>query len=247
MSDQPTIAAIAGATGGAGATRLTVETGATLARAGRSVALVDVAFATQGLAQHVPGRIDEDLVDQVTDDDPRPVDAAVHLATDTPGRLAACPSRAPFEALARAKTAGAAERLGTVLDRLDDAFDRVLVDVPPVATNPAVGAVTEADRIAAVAPGTQRGVDALQRTRARLTDVGATDDLAVANRVDDAPDDSFDLAIPRSDADAVADAPTCLDPDDEFAPAVAALARRLFDDSLELEFPEPGLADRLRG
>ncbi len=246
MSEQPTTAALVGTAGGAGATRLAVELGATLARADRSVAVLDVAFATQGLAQHVPGRIDEDVVDLVTNDDPRPSDAAVDLQTDTPGRLVVVPSRAPFRALARAKTAGAAERFETVLDRLDGAFDRVLVDVPPVATNPAVAAVTAAERVALVAPGTARGVDSLQRSRARLTDIGTTDDLAVANRTTDPPDGSIDLAIPESDATAVADAPACLDPDDEFAPAVAALAEEVFDDSLDLEFPEPDLVDRLR-
>jgi len=246
MSSQSTTAALVGTAGGVGATRLAVELGATLARSGRSVAVLDVAFATQGLAQYVPGQIDEDVVDLVTGDDPRPSDAAIDLQTDTPARLVAVPSRAPFQALARAKTAGAAERFETVLGRLDEAFDRVLVDVPPVATNPAVGAVTSAERVALIAPGTERGVDSLQRSRARLTDIGTTDDLAVANRTDDPPDGSIDLAIPESEATAVADAPACLDPDDEFAPAVAALAAELFEESLDLEFPEPGLADRLR-
>lgn len=121
MSDQPTTAALAGTAGGAGATRLAVEVGATLARAGRSVALLDAAFATQGLAQHVPGRIDEDVVDLVTGDDPRPSDAAVDLQTDTSARLVAVPARAPFQAFARAKTAGGAtsgyERRVTVTRR----------------------------------------------------------------------------------------------------------------------------------
>ncbi|MFC6730175.1 ParA family protein, partial [Natronoarchaeum mannanilyticum] len=85
MSEQPTTAALVGTAGGAGATRLTAEVGATLARDDRSVAVLDVAFATQGLAQHVPGRIETDVVDLVTDDDPRPSDAAVDLRTDTPG------------------------------------------------------------------------------------------------------------------------------------------------------------------
>ncbi|SNZ14834.1 AAA domain-containing protein [Natronoarchaeum philippinense] len=246
MTEQPTTAAITGTAGGAGTTRLSVEAGATLARAGYSVALVDVAFATQGLAQYVSGRIDEDVVDLVTGDDPRPSDAAVDLGIDADGRLVAVPSQASFQALARAKTAGAAERFEAVLDRLDDAVDRVLVDVPPVATNPAVAAVTTADRVALVAPGTDRGVDSLQRSRARLTDVGTTDDLAVANRVDELPDGSIDLAIPESDATAVADAPATVDPDDEFAPAVAAFAEALFDEQLDLEFPEPDLVDRLR-
>jgi len=246
MSEQPTTAALAGTAGGAGATRLTVEVGATLARAGRSVAVLDVAFATQGLAQYVPGRIDADVVDLVADDDPRPADAAVDLQTDTEPRLVAVPSRAPFQALARAKTAGAAERFETVLDRLDEAFDRVVVDVPPIATNPAVAAVTAAERVALVTPGTDRGVDSLQRSRARLTDIGTAPDLAVANRTADPPDGSIDLAVPESEAAAVADAPACLSPDDEFAPAVAALAGELFEESLDLEFPEPDLVDRLR-
>jgi|AntDeeMinimDraft_4_1070355.scaffolds.fasta_scaffold00006_37 cellulose biosynthesis protein BcsQ len=246
METSATTAAITGVTGGAGATRLTVEAGTALAMDGADVALTDVAFGTQGLSDYVSGRIDEDVVSLVAEDDPDPTSAAVELPVDTDGRLVALPSRASFGALARAKTAGAATTFESIVDRFDEAFDYVLVDTPPVATNPAVAAVTAADRVALVAPGSTRGVDALQRTRARLTDVGTTDDLAIANRIEAVPDGSIEVAIPESEQSAVAEAPAVTALDEEFAPAVAGVAERLFDHSLEFEFGEEGLADRLR-
>ncbi|PSQ57111.1 hypothetical protein BRD18_07905 [Halobacteriales archaeon SW_7_71_33] len=50
------VAALVGAAGGAGTTRLTVETGALLARGGERVAVFDAAFDTQGMVDHVEGR-----------------------------------------------------------------------------------------------------------------------------------------------------------------------------------------------
>lgn len=246
METAPTTAAVAGVTGGAGATRMTVEVGTALAMDGADVALTDVAFGTQGLSDYVPGRIDDDIVTLVTGEDPQPLAATEVLPVDTEGRLECLPSRASFGALARAKTAGAATTFGDVLDQLATEFDFVLVDTPPVATNPAVAAVTAADRVGLVAPGTNRGVDALQRTRARLTDIGTTDDLAVANRCEEVPDGSIGIAVPESELTAVTDAPavTALNP--EFAPAVVAVAEGLFDRSLDLAFEEPGLTERLR-
>jgi Flp pilus assembly CpaE family ATPase len=47
MTDATT-AALVGATGGAGTTRLTLETADLLAREGHAVAVFDAAFATQG-------------------------------------------------------------------------------------------------------------------------------------------------------------------------------------------------------
>ncbi len=52
------IVAQVGTTGGAGTTRTAVELAATLARDGRSVAIFDAAYATQGLAGYVDGKID---------------------------------------------------------------------------------------------------------------------------------------------------------------------------------------------
>ena len=52
--------ALVGAAGGIGTTRLALESGATLARTGRDIAVVDAAFDTQGLARYVEGRIEVD-------------------------------------------------------------------------------------------------------------------------------------------------------------------------------------------
>ncbi|SEO55941.1 hypothetical protein SAMN04487948_103228 [Halogranum amylolyticum] len=45
-----TTTALVGATGGAGVTRTAVELAATLARDGRDVAVLDAAYATEGLS-----------------------------------------------------------------------------------------------------------------------------------------------------------------------------------------------------
>lgn len=240
METETGTASLVGAVGGAGATRLTVEIGATLARAGREVAVLDAAYATQGLSRYVPGRIDVDVT-AVTADDAEFDDALADVALDAPGRLAVCPARAPFERLARAKTAGAAEAFASLVDAAGRRFDHALVDVPPVATNQAVAAVTATDRVALVAPASQRGADAVQRTRERLADVGAAADVVLANRTaDDHPVESAAVAVPEGPEDA----PACATaPDDAFAPAVAAAAEAVVDDSLDLAFPESGLLD----
>ena len=60
--------ALVGAAGGAGTTRLALESATLLAREGRDVALLDAAYATQGLADHTPGRIDPDMTALCVDD-----------------------------------------------------------------------------------------------------------------------------------------------------------------------------------
>jgi cellulose biosynthesis protein BcsQ len=233
-------ATLVGATGGAGTTRLSVEVAATLARDGRDVAVVDAAYATQGLSHYVDGRIDPDVTTLVTDEAVGVDDALIDLGVDAPGRLAVCPARAAFEAIARAKTAVAAERSDEAVRAAAEVVDHVVVDAPPVADNPGVAAVTAADRVGAVTPATHRGVDAFQRLRGRLADVGNEADLVVANRGDD-PTGTVDLSVPESAVTRPANAPACVDPDPEFAPAVASLAEALFAVSLDLEFPEGGL------
>jgi cellulose biosynthesis protein BcsQ len=230
-------AALVGATGGAGTTRLSVEIAATLARDDRDVAVLDAAFATQGLAHYADGRIDPDVTTLVTDDDTAVDDALIDLGTTTPGRVALCPARAAFAALARAKTAGASERFGDVVDTAAETFDHVLVDAPPVATNPAVAAVTAVDSVGVVIPASHRGVDSLQRLRGRLADVGAGADLVVSNRGRD-PVDEAAVAVPESEVVRAENAPACADPDPEFGPAVADVAEELFGVMLHLDFPE---------
>lgn len=240
--------ALVGATGGAGTTRLTVEFGATLARAGRDVALFDAAFATQGLAAHVPGQIDPDLTALLTDATDEPLTAGLvdHPAA-VDGRLAVCPARAPFERLARAKTPAAAERFETLLATAAERFDHVIVDTPPVAANQAVAAVTAADRVGLVVPATSHGADHRPRQRDRLRDLGAPATVVIGNRAaEDAPLDGVDAVVPESDARAVPDLPAALDPERAFAPAVAAAVETTFETTLDLDFPEKGVLDRYR-
>jgi hypothetical protein len=239
----PKTVAFVGVAGGAGATRLSVEVAATLARDGRDAAVLDAAFATQGLSQHVADRIDPDVTAVVADD--RSLDAAlVDHPADAPGRLALAPAFAPFERLARAKTPDAAQRFEDAIGRAADEFDHVVVDAPPVAANQAVAAVNAAERVALVAPDSARGADSLQRARGRLADVGVAADLVAASRAGDDPLADADVAVPLDDETGVPETPTVLaHPDGEFAPAVAALAEAAFDADLDLAFEDGGALD----
>lgn len=239
--------AIVGAAGGVGTTRLTVELGATLARAGRDVAILDVAFATQGLARHVPDRITPDVTTVLTEDGSF-ADALIEhpYAGEVPGRLAVAPSHAPFGRVARAKSVDAAQRFEEGMAGMADAVDYVLVDTPPVATNPSVAAVTSSDRVAAVSVPSPRGVDALQQLRGRLADVGTEPTLIVANRVPEGeslPD--ADVAIPAGSIPPAGDAPVAFDSGNALAPAYAATAEALLDRPVGLEF-ERGLLEKAR-
>lgn len=236
MSDGD-VCALVGTVGGAGTTRLAVEFAATLARDDYSVAVVDAAYATQGLATVVPGRIGTDLTEAVTDD--RPLAAATtDLALPVPGRVTVAPARAPFERFSRAKTSECARRLATRLGTAAREFDHVLVDVPPVAANQAVAAVTAADRVALVTPDSQRGADALPRTRDRLADVDAAVDAVVANRVGESRRvDAADAGVPTSETTALPEAPVAVEPT-AFATAVGAAAETALGVDLDLAAPE---------
>jgi cellulose biosynthesis protein BcsQ len=263
---EPRTAALVGVAGGAGATRLAVETAAMLARDGDSVGVLDAAFATQGLSQHVAGRIDADATTLLADGDTDPEEARHDLAgtpddraPDVPGELAVYPAFAPFEGLAAAKTPTAAERLGDRLDALAATHDYVLVDTPPVASNQAVAAATSADRVAAVLPPGDRGVDSLQRARGRLADVGIDRshssarqtasgggfDLTVANRTSDPPADA-DLAVPEHAETGVPDQAVAFTGDGAFTGSVAALAESLLDTTVGLDFEDESLVDAAR-
>ena len=217
-------AAFVGATGGAGTTRLTVELGALLANDGRDVAVFDAAFATQGLADYLPGRIDPDLTTLLTDERDTPLSAGlVDVPLDVAGRLACCPAVAPFERLARAKSPAAAQALETRIAAAADVFDHVLVDTPPVAANQSVAAVTATTRTTLVAPATTRGRDAVQRMTGRLDDLDVAVDAVVTTRGDLS---VADAAVPEIDAEVTA-APTCLT-DRSTAAAVADVASVVF-------------------
>lgn len=173
--------ALVGATGGAGTTRTALECAAVLADDGRDVTVLDAAYATQGLADHLERRIDPDVTALCVDD--RPLEEGL-MALDWPvdGDVAVCPARAPFERIARAKTVEAAKAFERLVERARRDADHVLLDVPPVAANQAVAAVNAADRVGLVAPDTDRGAAAAARMRDRITDLGADVDGVVATR-----------------------------------------------------------------
>lgn len=154
-----TTTALVGATGGSGATRLCVEYAVLLAREGRDVCVLDAAYGTQGLAQYVTGRIDPDVTALCTEERPLE-DGLADPFFDTPGRVAVCPAFAPFERVARVKTREAAREFERLAREAAEQFDHVLVDVPPIAANQSVAAVTTADRRVLVTPDTRRGADA---------------------------------------------------------------------------------------
>jgi len=266
--------ALVGATGGAGTTRTAVELAALGARDGHDVAVVDAAFTTQGLSEYVSGRIGTDLTTLVTDETDASLSAAAYPiavgdggaggagddgddgdAPNLSGRADLIPSRAPFERVARAKTAEAARKLERRIDEAASAYDAVVVDAAPVGSNEAVAAVTTADRTAAVFPATTHGRDALQRLRGRVADVGAGLDrsIAVARGADggsdtereDESESDADVVLPSTDP-AVASAPTAAAENGSYARSVAAAFEDAFDATVGVEFEEPGVIDRLR-
>ncbi|GGM58206.1 cellulose biosynthesis protein BcsQ [Halarchaeum rubridurum] len=226
----PRTLAVVGAAGGVGATRLSVEAAALVAAAGHDALVLDANYATQGLSTYVDARLDPDATALAADPDIAVDDAAYPLDAPGDGTLALAPAHAPFGRVADASGAEAAERLSERIDEAADAYDAVLVDTPPVATNPAVAAVTSADRLALVTNPDERGRDALARERGRLADVGVdTDAVVVANPSEaDALADA-DVAVPEADLDPESDAPavTPADPDD-YTRAVASLVERTF-------------------
>lgn len=234
-------AAFVGATGGAGTTRLTVESGATLARAGVDVVIIDAAFTTQGLASYVEGPVEADVTTLVTDE-AELGDVLYDHTADLPGELALSPARAPFERLSRAQTAGAAREFERQLAAASLSYDVVLVDTPPVGGNHAIAAVNAADQVAVVTPDSPRGADALALTRERFDDLGVPIHGVYANRADDHLSE-VTARIPESDVTDPRECPACLSPDEAFAPAIADGIETLLDTELALEFPESGRLD----
>ncbi|MFC6990005.1 AAA family ATPase [Haloplanus sp. GCM10025708] len=229
MAGTPTVALV-GATGGAGTTRTCVELAALLAGDGRTVAVLDAAFATQGLADYLDGRLDPDVTSLLTDAADEPLEnGLVELVDDAPGRAACCPASAPFERLARAKTAGAARDFEERIDEASEAFDVVLVDTPPVAANQAVAAVNACDRTALVTPASTRGRDAVQRMRDRLADLAADVDAVVSTRGNET---AADVSLPETESE-VSAAPSVAT-DGSYATAVARLGEKLLEADVDV-------------
>lgn len=227
--------AVVGAAGGVGTTRLAVESGAGLAADGRDTVVLDAALATQGMSAYVPGRIEPDITTVLIDEAELPAALHDHPA-DTPGRLALCPAHAPFTRLAEAEAVEVASGFDTVLEAAGSVGEHVVIDVPPIASNIAVGAVAAADRVAVVTTPTDRGRDALSRCRGRLADIGAAADFVVGNFVDEEGFPDGDVSIPTSREHDVPETPTVLQGEDGFGPGVGALLEAGFETSLSVSF-----------
>ncbi|SHH14922.1 P-loop NTPase family protein [Halobaculum gomorrense] len=246
--------ALVGAVGGAGTTRTAVECAAALARDERAVAVLDAAYATQGLSEVVPGRINPDGTELCLDPERPLTDGLYDLDCPVDGRIALAPAHAPFERLARASVPDAAQALADRVNEAAARFDHVIVDVPPIATNPAVAAVHAVDRVAIVAPDTAHGAEGRRRQREALRDIDAPDadpaSVTVAKANADpggsgrgGDDAAADAVIPSGPA--VLDAaPACLD-GDGFAAGVVRAAETLFETEIGVEFDDRGVVDRI--
>ncbi|WP_318568318.1 ParA family protein [Salinigranum marinum] len=219
-----TTAALVGVAGGVGTTRTTLEVAVALAADGADVAVLDAAYATQGLGDYLPGRIDPDLTALVTDRAEESLSTGLaDLDAGTDGRVTCCPVDAPFERLARAKRVEAARRFEGRIEEATATFDHVLVDVPPIAANQAVAAATTCERVGAVAPVGDRGVDATARLRERLADLGTAADLLVATGGTDE-SGAADVVLPETETTV----PGCLT-DERYGRAIERLVAELVE------------------
>jgi septum site-determining protein MinD len=237
-----------GAVGGAGTTRTCLEFGSMLARDGRSVVILDAAYATQGLSDHVSARIERDITALVLDD----ASLAAGLidvdfdCSDESGQLSCCPAHAPFERLARAKTTDAARRFEELIREATNSFDHVLVDTPPVASNQAIAAVTGVEQVGVVTPASQRGTDGLARTRDRLADIGISESFTICTHVNGTADAlDADAILPSPDTTDPKQLPTSGQGNDSFTVAVADAVEAVFDLDLDVEFDDEGVLSRL--
>jgi len=234
------VAAFVGAAGGAGTTRTTIEVASALAAEGRAVAVLDAAFATQGLADYVPGRIDPDVTALVTDATGADLSTGVYPfdpGREVPGRVDVCPARAPFERIARAKSAAAAQRLEARISTAAERFDHVLVDAPPIASNHAVAAVHAADTVAVITPASRRGAEAVQQCHERLSDVGVDASLVVSVR---GALETADMVVPATGATDIESAPACFD-DDAFGAGIERVAAAVTGGNVDADADADGL------
>ena len=236
-----TTAALVGATGGAGTTRTVLESAVVLAADGADVAVLDAAYATQGLGSYLDGRLDPDMTALVTDSAAAPLSAGlVDLEHDGSGRVACCPVDAPFERFARAKSVEAARRFEERIEEAAATFDYVLVDVPPVAANQAVAATTACERVTLVAPAGDRGADAVGRLHERLADLGTSVDVVSIGRgAEDS--GSADVVLPKTNTPFPAAAN-----DEQYGDAVVTLVSQLFEREVDSVAASTGFIGRLR-
>lgn len=237
--------ALVGAAGGVGTTRLTLETGTVLARAGHDVVIFDASFATQGLGSFVQ-RVDRGVTDLLIGEATLE-ETLYDLDVDLDGRLALCPAVASFECLARAKTTEAAERFRDQIATASLAHDVILVDVPPLATNQGLAAIETVRQVAIVTADTERGARALDSQIARLDGVGVNPDATVCNHADDGPVVA-DAVVSTADPCIEKATPwTAGSTDGPFTRAIVRLTELVFDISLDIDHEQRGSLRRFVG
>lgn len=190
-----TTTALVGATGGAGTTRLTMEVAGTLAQDGQQVLVLDAALDTQGLAGYVTEPVDPDITRVLLDEAPLE-EARYPVEVPVSGAVTVVPAAAAFERLARAKRVEPAQRLETIVETARGQYDHVLIDTPPIGSNPAVAAVTTSDTVGIVTPATTWGREALFMMQGRIEDVGSDWTVTIGTR-GDRQLDVFDIVVPE--------------------------------------------------
>ncbi|MDR5656060.1 AAA family ATPase [Halodesulfurarchaeum sp. HSR-GB] len=225
---QPESVGFVGTVGGVGTTWSVLELGGVLAREGQAVLVLDLDFATQGLGRHVDGTVPVDATELLADPSTELADAVHEWPVDGDGRFEVVPALAPFVQIAAAKSEAAGERVAERIEAATERADWVLLDVPPVVSNQAIGAVTAADRVVAVMPPSERGVDALQRERGRLADVGTAFDSVLAVGDGEPPADAT-TSLPARPDGAPAHRPATLESSGHFVRAARTAAATLFD------------------
>jgi len=166
-----TITAVVRASDGTASAPLCLALGGMLAAADRSVLLLDVDADIQPLARYTHGVIDPDL-SQVLLGDTTLEEATYPIQADD-GHIAVSPFRAPFTRLARAKASEAAQQLAPVLETATTRYDHIIVHTPPIGSNPAVAAITEASTVGIATRADEPGLDALYTMQGRIDDIGA--------------------------------------------------------------------------
>lgn len=228
---------------------MTVEAAGLLARTDRDVAILDAAFATQGLARYYDGRIDPDFTAVLTGEATLE-DVFVPLNVQAPGTVHIAPALAPLDRYGRAMTANAAQEFERQIAGAELTHDVVLIDTPPLAGNQAIAAVTTADSVALVTPDNWRGRDALALMAERLSDVGPGHDTVVATFASD-----DETAIPEAAAWIPTDyetvpiaCPTSDRPSAAMGPGVANALEASLGYPLDLHFEQgSGLSDVIPG
>lgn len=173
------VTAIVNQKGGVGKTTVTLGLAAVLARAGRSVLVVDLdpqANATTGVGVWDAGLT---IADVLTDEEPGAISRCrIDGVWDdlAPGRVDLTPSS---PALARLEhdlatdPIGGGDRLATVLDGVAGNYDHVLIDCPPSLGLLTVNALFAADDVVIVAEPAAWSVDGVQQILRNVSRVGA--------------------------------------------------------------------------